>query len=294
MPERFVQFSVTQQEQGSTVGQILRSRGVSLGLIRKLKRISDGITIDGTLVRTIDPAAVGQKITLRIPCDEICAKPTQLIADVVYEDDDVIVFNKPAGMTIHPVRDHQTDTLANFYAWHLAQKGEMGAFRPINRLDRNTSGLAVVAKHRFAASNLSAKVDKTYLALCHGVVCPPEGTIEAPIRRKEGFGITQEVGAGGKEAVTHYKTISSCQDMSLLEVTLETGRMHQIRVHFAHLGHPLLGDDMYGGDLCWIKRHALHCTQVSFRHPVTKQVFSLNAPLPDDFATVIAKFFAKG
>lgn len=293
MPSRTLSHSVTPQEDGCSVRDILRQMGVSLGLMRSLKRVENGITLDGVHARTVDLVHTGQTVAVHLPEDERPAAPCALQAAVVYEDDDVIVFDKPAGMTIHPVRDHRTDTLANCYAWHLSQKGESGAFRPVNRLDRNTSGLAVVAKHRLAASRLNGRVEKVYYAVCTGRIDPPSGTVDAPIRRREGFGISREVGEGGESAVTHYETVCACDAASLLRVVIDTGRMHQIRVHLSYLGHPLYGDDFYGGDTSLISRHALHCGQVSFLHPVTGRRVTCKTPFPADFEALTANFFAK-
>jgi len=291
MPSRSIEFTVSDLENGFAVGEILKKHNVSLSLVRSLKRVERGITLNGEHIRTVDCVTAGDVVALNIPDDERPAVPANLQAGVVYEDDDVIVFDKPAGMTVHPVRDHRDDTLANFFAWHLMQQGRSAAFRPINRLDRNTSGLMVAALHRMSAAALSGQTEKTYVAVCEGRL-EGSGIIEAPIRRREGYGISREVGEGGEYALTRYESLASCDELSLLSVRIDTGRMHQIRVHMAHIGHPLTGDDMYGGSLSYIQRHALHCDRLSFCHPVSGQPLSFESQLPGDMLTLIGKFFS--
>ncbi len=209
-----------------------------------------------------------------------------LFAPVLYEDDDLIVFDKPPGMPVHPSHLHRDDTLANCFAAICEKAKQTATFHAINRLDRDTSGACLVAKHPYAASLLSGKVDKVYLAACVGVLSPPNGTIDAPILRAEESIILRKTDPNGKPAITHYKTIASNGSRSLCRVILETGRTHQIRVHFASIGHPLLGDDLYGGDRMLISRQALHCASVSFLKPGSSEQITVFAPLPDDIASL--------
>ncbi len=274
-------FQVTGEQEGRTVGQVLRACGVSMTRVRSLKRIEGGITLDGEAVYTNHPVRAGQTIAITMPEDERPALPSHWKVNVPYRDDQVIVLDKPAGMTVHPVREYRTDTLANAFAAILAEKGEAAAFRPLNRLDRNTSGLVAAAMNPFAAAKLSGRVHKEYLAVVHGRLSG-RGCIDAPIRRREGFGISREVGQGGQRAVTHWESLAVSPTHSLLRLWLETGRTHQIRVHMRYLGFPLEGDTMYGGEKQTMGRHALHCFRLWFEHPLSGERVEAQSPLPED------------
>ncbi len=255
---------------------------VSARLITKQKRVEQGITLNGVHIRTIDPIHAGDIVGLNIPDDPRPALPSGAEVTVAYEDDDVIILEKPVDMPVHPTRGHFDDTLANALANYMAQQGKTIVFRPINRLDKDTTGLVVVCKHAHGANMLHGHMDKTYYAVCQGVL-DGSGTIDAPIRRRENAGIRREVGEGGQRSVTHWKALCSREGMTLLEINLETGRTHQIRTHFADvMNMPLAGDPMYGGTTECIQRQALHCGRVSFTHPVTGLPFELHSPLPED------------
>ncbi|MBQ9902450.1 MAG: RluA family pseudouridine synthase [Clostridia bacterium] len=296
-------FSVSQEYDGISVYNFLRAKcGVSYRLIKKLKRVPLGITANGQHIRTIDSLSGGDRVTLRIPEDDNPTVPVELPVDIVYEDGHIAVLNKPYGMPVHPAREHVADTLANAFSAHLLANGEPNAaFRVINRLDRDTSGLVLTAKNSHAASLLHGHTDKVYYAICQGTLTG-SGTIDAPIRIMEGHGIQREVGEGGVRAVTHWKAVrnmslfagnGSRYDLTLLEIHLETGRTHQIRVHFTSLGMPLAGDDMYGGSRDLICRQALHCGQIDFNHPMTGEHMHFSVPLPEDMAALWAEPFCK-
>ncbi len=280
---RALTFTVPEECDGTTVGKFLRYKcQVSARLITKQKRVEQGITLNGEHIRTIDPVRSGDVVGLNIPDDPRPAMPSGQQANVAYEDDDVIILEKPIGMPVHPTRGHFDDTLANALASYLAQSGKTAVFRPINRLDKDTTGLVVVCKHSHGANMLHGHMDKTYYAVCQGELegC---GTIDAPIRRRENAGIRREVGEGGQRSVTHWKVLCCREGLTLLEIDLETGRTHQIRTHFADvMNMPLAGDEMYGGATGLINRQALHCGRVSFNHPVTGMPFELFSPLPED------------
>lgn len=285
-----IRFTADKYDNLKTVGSVMKKNGVSLSLMRSLKHYEHGIMLDGEDTVTVNPVRCGQVIELRIPCDKKTAVPSEIECETVYEDDYVIVFNKPAGMAIHPVKQYRTDTLANAFARHMQSKGKSLAFRPINRLDKDTSGLAVAALDRHSASKLSGKIDKTYYAICGGK--PPDfGKIDAPLGRKEGFGITQCVREDGASAVTYYETVMSNGEYSLVKVKIDTGRLHQIRAHFAHIGHPLVGDCMYGGDTEILSRQALHCGEVSFEHPISGRLIGLSSDMPEDMRKIMLQIF---
>lgn len=289
-------FTVPPEKDGISVYHFLRGQcGVSYRLIKSLKRVPLGITANGQHIRTIDPLSGGDVVVLHLPDDTNPTVPNALPIEIVYEDAHITVLNKPPHMPVHPARDHVTDTLANAFSAHLIANGEPNtAFRVINRLDRDTSGLVLTAKNSHAASLLHGHTDKVYYAVCQGTL-HGSGTIDAPIRLMEGHGIQREVGEGGVRAVTHWTALRNISrmapngtvyDLTLLEIHLETGRTHQIRVHFTSLGMPLAGDDMYGGSWDLIQRQALHCGQLDFHHPITGEAMVFRMPLPPDMAAL--------
>ena len=200
-----------------------------------------------------------------------------------------MVINKPADMPIHPSQGNYDNTLANAVAYYYAQKGEPFTYRCINRLDRDTTGLLILAKHMYSASLLSdmvknRKIHREYLAVAEGKT-PSSGIIDAPIRRVDGSTIERQVDyEQGDYACTHYKRLCYKNGYSLVSLTLKTGRTHQIRVHMKHIGHPLPGDFLYNPNYHVIKRQALHSHCLSFEHPITKEPLTFSSPLPDDMA----------
>lgn len=256
---------------------LTKHQGVSKRLLTRLKRIDGGITRDGKLVRSIDIVEKGDEIVLRFGDDSFLEPNPDLDVDVAYESESIIVFNKPSGMPVHPSIKHQGDTLGNKFA---AMFPEL-TFRAVNRLDRDTSGLCIVAKNAFAANLLQGKCEKVYYAAVTGEI-PESGTINAPIARERESIIIRCVREDGQQAITHYKRMAYSGKYSLAEIHLETGRTHQIRVHFAYIGHPLAGDDLYGGTREDIARQALHCGQLTFNEPLTGKEITVRSELPED------------
>lgn len=277
---REISYTVPAEFDGVQAQVFLKSRGISRRVLTALKR-SGGLTRGGGILRTVDAVHAGEVITLQLDGGEtsVAANP-ELSADVVYEDEDVVVFNKPPFMPVHPSQRHHDDTLANLFAARYPGL----PFRPINRLDRNTSGLCVCAKNQFAAAALSGSISKVYYAITDGT--PPGNTVNAPIGRLGDSVIERCVTPDGKPAVTHFRKIAG-ERRALLRITLETGRTHQIRVHMSHIGFPLCGDDMYGGDCTAISRQALHCGEVEFTLPVSGERITVSAPLPEDMAAIL-------
>ncbi len=250
--------------------------GVSSGLLRRLKN-QGGIAVNGEFARTVDMVSMGDIITLT-ETGECTAEPNpDLNVTIAFENEAVVVFDKPSGMPVHQSTRHRDDTLANFFASRYPNL----VFRAVNRLDRDTSGLCLVAKNSHTANILQGKPHKLYYAVVQGSTAE-SGTIDAPIARLAESIITRCVRDDGQRAVTHYKKIRESNGYSLLEIDLETGRTHQIRVHFSHIGYPLAGDDLYGGSREFIGRQALHCGELSFVCPLTKEKITVKAPLPDD------------
>ncbi len=287
---RELTFTVPDAFDNATMQQFLRQAcGLSWRMVVRLKRVERGMTADGVPLRSIDRISAGQTVVLRMPEDTLRVEPMDLPISVVFEDENLLVVDKPPYLAVHPSAGLPDPTLANMVAAHFLKQGSAVSFRPVNRLDRNTSGLLLAGKNSHVTYALGGKVQKTYLAIVLGRL-EGSGTVDAPIRIKDGCCITREVGEGGKESVTHYESVAACNEISLIRLRLETGRTHQIRVHMAHLGFPLAGDTMYGTDETVMPRHGLHCTEMSFTHPITGEPIILTSPLPDDMRHVLEKY----
>ena len=275
-------FTCTCDEDGRKLGDVLRAHGFSRKLVTRLKRTENGILRGGLPIRTVDTVFCGDVITIT-ESDTGGAEPNPALdVHILYEDEHLAVFDKPPMMPCHPSAKHVSDTLANYYAFLTGG----GVFRCINRLDRDTSGCCLVAKSRYSAANIGQSVKKTYYAICQGTP-PAEGVIEIPIRRTSDSIIKRECASDGQYAKTAYRVLDSLGGYSLCEVTLGTGRTHQIRVHFSHIGHPLAGDDMYGGSLANIGRQALHCGKISFISPDGEKAVTVTSELPEDMKRLI-------
>ncbi len=283
---RTLTYTVPEEFDGEKVNNYLRGGiGLSYRMVRSLKQIHGSMLLDGESVRTIDRLRAGAVLTLNLPQDKSTAEPQPAEFEVIYEDEDILVINKPAGLAMHPTHNHQGDTLANAVAYYLTQKGKDAVFRVAGRLDKGTSGLVVCALHKMAASKLNGSYDKTYIAIVEGKY-ENSGTIDAPIIRPDPMKTLRAVGEGGEEAVTHWTALGYRDGLTTMEITLETGRTHQIRVHLASRGTPLAGDEMYGGHTDKISRHALHCAKLEMPHPVTGERMIFTAPLPEDMKKI--------
>ena len=254
---------------------------MSSKLIRTLKTYDDGLLINGVHTRTIDPVHEGDRLTVNIREDERMSVPSDTMPEVVYEDEDILIVNKPAMLPIHESHNHQGDTLANCVAGYLLKKGMCCSFRAVGRLDKGTSGLVVCALNRHAASKLQGNIKKQYLAIAVGAY-EGSGTIDAPIYRPDPIKTYRIVDERGDYAVTHWEAVASDGELTLLKIHLETGRTHQIRVHFSSLGTPLLGDTMYGKPHEEICHQALHCQKLSLIHPVTGEEIKCEASMPEE------------
>lgn len=275
-------FSV-QTEAPKKLGKYLRSEcGISAGLLRRLKNSDNGIMLNDVHARSVDTVKPGDTITLEYSeCSELEKNPG-LCAPIVFENECLAVFDKPAGMPVHPSAKHRNDTLGNLFAALYPDT----VFRPVNRLDKDTSGLCLVAKDPRAANILQYSCHKIYYAAVHGIT-EDSGTVDAPIARERDSIITRCVRADGRNAVTHFTKISGNDKYSLLRIRLETGRTHQIRVHMSHIGHPLAGDDLYGGSLADIGRQALHCGEMTFLCPLTNENITVHSEIPEDIKILI-------
>ena len=281
-----MKFVVEKELDGISVHNFLKRHcHVSSRLLAKLKRTQNGITANGEHIRSIDILHFGDTVEIQMPEDENEIVPVNHPVEIVYEDDEVVIFNKPPFMPVHPVKEHQLDTLANYAVYYAHSKGGNYAFRAVNRLDKDTSGLVLTAKSSFSMTYLTSRVKKVYVALCEGELSG-SGTIDSPIRLKEGHTIQREVGEGGIKAMTHYRAVKTMYGHTYVEFTLETGRTHQIRVHMASIGHSLAGDDMYGGSRKYFDRQCLHCAELQFMHPVTHEIITVRKE-PDDWFEIL-------
>jgi len=217
--------------------------------------------------------------------------PTKLPLTICYEDDYMLIIDKPAGMLVHPTTSEHLTTLANAVIHYFHSMQLPYNFHPVHRLDRNTSGLVLIAKqphiqHLLSRDNIK-HIKRQYLALASGIIIPAEGTINAPIARHPDSIIQRMVDDSGQYAATCYKTLQNFTNASLVDLTLLTGRTHQIRVHLSHIGHPLLGDDLYGGSKELIGRQALHAARLYFPHPVSGETIDVSSPLPVDLLQLL-------
>lgn len=292
---RNIDYIIDEDSAGLRVEQFLRRKRYSGQNLSEIKRMPKSILVNGVHYYMRQELSTGDHLQVRICETQNSEKipPTKLPLDIVYEDEDLLVLNKPAGMPIHPSLNNYTNSIANALAYYFQSQGKPFIFRCCNRLDRDTSGLTIVSKHLVSGSILSdmtkyREVHREYLAIARGSVSPSEGTIQAPLGRKEGTIIERTVDwEHGEDAVTHYKVVKEANGHSLVSLRLETGRTHQIRIHMKYLGYPLIGDYLYNPDMEYMTRQALHSHHMEFTHPITGEHMSFTAPLPEDMARVM-------
>lgn len=271
-------------ESEMTVERLLQNNGFSKGLIIELKKSPDGITINGERVRSTAVMKTGERLTVTMPTPPVKRAKTELTVPIVYEDEDIVLYDKPSGLACHRSGSHIDDTMENMVE---------GVFRPVTRLDRDTSGLLLAAKHQLAAGRLWQKTEKRYLAVCEGHFERIHGFIELPIMRIRPFDMRRVVDECGDIALTEYRVLTQSGGAALVECILHTGRTHQIRVHFSTVGHPLFGDGFYGGRTDLIKRQALHCSKMKFEHPVSCKKQQFYSEIPSDMQDLLAEFRLK-
>ena len=292
---RNIDYIIDEDSAGLRVEQFLRRKRYSGQNLSEIKRMPKSILVNGVHYYMRQELSKGDHLQVRICETKNSEKipPTNLPLDIIYEDEDLLVLNKPAGMPIHPSLNNYTNSMANALAYYFQSQGKPFIFRCCNRLDRDTSGLTIVSKHLVSGSILSdmtnyREVHREYLAIARGSVTPSEGTIQAPLGRKEGTIIERTVDwEHGEDAVTHYKVVKEANGHSLVSLRLETGRTHQIRIHMKYLGYPLIGDYLYNPDMEYMTRQALHSHHMEFTHPITGEHMSFTAPLPEDMARVM-------
>lgn len=282
-----LEFIVPDEYDGKKAIAFLRKHcHLSARMITQLKRKKDGILMNGKILRTVDFTKAGSRVEINLPDEESEIVPVEGNLDIVFEDEHILIVNKPYSMPVHPVKQHQTNTLANIVTYYMNSRGDNYIFRAINRLDKDTSGLVLIAKNKFCANALKNKVSKNYFALCHGKLdCG--GTISSPIGLKDDSKIVRHVLDSGAPAITHYDVIFTDSEISFIKLWLETGKTHQIRCHMSSIGHPLLGDDLYGGSIELISRQTLHCGEMTFVHPVNGNEISVSCNLPEDMQNIL-------
>lgn len=290
--KRILTYSITEKENGMPIGNFLRSIGYSTQVIIALKKIPGSILLNDKWEYVNKKMSVGDVLTIHLIENESSPHitPIPLPLNIVYEDEDILVVNKPADMPIHPSMNNHDNTLANAVAYYFQTQNIPYVFRCVNRLDRDTTGLTILAKNMLSAGILSEMVrartlHREYQAIVQGTDLPDSGIIDAPIARVEGSTIERKVDyEKGESALTHYKVLKRdfIMNLSLLSLQLETGRTHQIRVHMKHIGFPLIGDFIYNSDKTYIARQALHSYRLTFTHPITGDSMEFRVPLPED------------
>ncbi len=314
MSFRELHYVVTEDDGNISAGGIMREKMLlSSREMSRCKQFEDGVLcksagwmgnkpMDGMLfpLRLIDILNPGDELIVRIYEDNDNAGdivPADGPLDIVYEDEDLIIINKPGDMVVHPSYAHYKDSLSNYLAGYYEETNQKHVVRTVGRLDRETSGLVIFAKNRHSAALLSKQKEnmsrrKEYLAICSGFFDKTEGTIDAPIRRRPDERMIREVHPEGKEAITHYRVVKQFDGYALVRLILDTGRTHQIRVHMAHIGHPLLGDNFYGKELSDsydMTRAALHAGHIELMQPITGEKIVIDATMPEDMQRLAGK-----
>lgn len=297
--ERIIHYRIPNSYEGHKISEFLRNQGISTKSIIRLKSDVKNVLLNdepGFINRILKK---DDRLTLCVKELESSKKipPVDLPLSIIYEDEDILIVNKPANMPIHPSMNNYENTLGNAVAYYYMKKGEPFLYRCINRLDRDTTGLTILAKHYLSCGILydemeSREIKRTYYAIVENrtVFDAPyahrllqTGTIDLPLGRKPDSAIERMVDIkSGDKAITHYRVLATNDGLSLLELQLDTGRTHQIRVHMQAIGHPLIGDFLYNPKDTHMKRQALHAGKLSFRHPITKEMLSFTAPVPQD------------
>lgn len=295
--KRTLEYIITEEFHNHSIQDFLHSKEFCHQTIVYLKQTTNGILLNGEWVHINHLLKENDMLTLSWlePHKETNIEAIAMPLDIIYEDEDIIIINKASNVPIHPSMGNHNNTLANGIMYYFNQKDEDFTYRCMNRLDRDTTGLTIIAKNCQSAGILSRSIQKrevhrTYLAICEGLV-EESGTINAPIARKNDSTIERCIDfEKGETAITHFQRIdyNNKKNLSLVKLQLETGRTHQIRVHMKHIKHPLIGDFLYNPNLTDIKRQALHSYSLEFEHPITKKKLYLTASLPEDMQKLFA------
>jgi 23S rRNA pseudouridine1911/1915/1917 synthase len=287
-------YQIDKDEHYDNVLHVLKEQFLlSDRLITKLKK-ANKIYLNSLPTYTKKSVTVGDTVSVLIDFEEDNSNivASNIPLNIIYEDDYLLVLNKPANIAIHPSILHFDNSLSNGVKFYFDKLGLKKKIRIVNRLDRNTSGIVILAKNEYIQECLIKQMKtnefkKEYLAIAKGILESKSGTLNFPIARKEGSIIERTVSSDGDSAITHYDVVKEFNNLSLVHIVLETGRTHQIRVHFSHIGHPILGDTLYGSPSELINRQALHSYKLTFIHPVTKKELILESSLPNDIKNII-------
>ncbi|MCT4620204.1 MAG: RluA family pseudouridine synthase [Marinisporobacter sp.] len=288
-------FQLDEETSGLSLKEVLYDQmKLSSRLVRKAKR-KKNIRVNGNKISFHAILRRGDLVEVIMEEEPNQFEPENIPVEVVYEDVDLLIINKQPGIVVHPTRRHPTGTMANAIVHYMRETGKSFKIRFVNRLDRDTSGLVIVAKNPYTQQELSKqmqenKVEKIYLSVVKGIVEEEKGTINKSIGRPDEDDIRRKVYAEGQPSITHYNVITRLHNATVIRVKLETGRTHQIRVHMSHIGYPLIGDELYGYvDESLIKRQALHAEKLIFNQPRTNERIEVVAPIPKDIKELIEK-----
>ncbi|MBC6975872.1 RluA family pseudouridine synthase [Bacillus sp. Xin] len=289
-----LKWCMTEAEKGMLIREFLKTKGISKAALTDIKFQGGAIEVDGKHATVRHVLQAGEELQIFFPLEE---RSEGMLAEdiplkVVYEDDSVLVMNKAPYMSTIPSREHPAGSVANALLYHYDKQNLASTVHIVTRLDRDTSGLMLIAKNRFIHHLLSKQhqqkqVKRTYEAIVHGQLVENSGMIDAPIGRKSDSIIERTVCEDGQKAVTHFQVLERFSDKTRVSLQLDTGRTHQIRVHMAYLGHPLLGDDLYGGSKSEMKRQALHSTSLTFYHPILEKEMTFHVDVPEDMKEVL-------
>ncbi|EGT5399719.1 RluA family pseudouridine synthase [Clostridioides difficile] len=292
--QRYNLISYTNEEEMTLKEVLLDKLNFSVRSLSKMKK-EKSVLVNGVYKKPSLKVYSGDLIEVKIDEEKANFEPQDLNLQIIYDDFDIIMVNKPPFMVVHPTKSHYDKTIANGISYYIDNQKENVKIRFVNRLDMNTSGLVIVAKNAYAHHTLSTamsenKVEKKYITVVDGIIKENEGTIDEPIYRSTEDSIKRIIDERGQSSVTHYKVIERLENATVLEVSLETGRTHQIRVHMAHIGHGIIGDELYGYvDEELINRQALHAYKLEFEQPRTKEKLKFKADIPEDMKELISK-----
>lgn len=291
MKRRFT-YKITEKDAGKKIGTFLQQKGYTESCIRHLTKTENRITVNGIWEFVNKQLQEGDVVETLFEEEESSENitPVDMELDIVYEDEDILVVNKGADLPVHPTKGHEHKNLANGVMAYYEKQGIPFVFRGINRIDKNTTGLIIIAKNMLSGAILSESMKKreihrTYLAVAEGEI-PEKGTIDLPIGRKKDSYVERCIDEDGMRAVTHYERLHYANGHSLVQIHLETGRTHQIRLHMKAIGHPLPGDILYNPNFTVMKRQGLHAWKLEFPHPVTKEILSFEQEIPEDMKDV--------
>jgi 23S rRNA pseudouridine1911/1915/1917 synthase len=294
MTRFMLKWKIKSTDVGKSVREFLKEQRISKTALTDIKFHGGKIKVNEHEVNVRYPLQINDVLIIIFPEEEPSEGliPEKISLDIVYEDEYVLVINKPQGMNTIPSREHPTGSLANGLIHYFQGIKLQATTHIVTRLDRDTSGLVLVAKHRHVHHLLSQQqkgglIKRTYMAFAEGIFNKNSGSIEEPIGRKDTSIIEREVRRDGQYALTHYRVIQQFPSFTWLELQLATGRTHQIRVHLSYIEHPLLGDDLYGGRMEWMNRQALHCKQLLFKHPFLNEILQFSSELPDDMKRLL-------